>query len=86
MLIKETLYSTNKKLYSALNVKKHGFFLAIENKKPPIINTLAYYHILRQARKLDLVQNRLIIKLPEKPNIKPKKYAKILTTPESKNI
>ena len=52
VLIKETLYSTNKKPYGALNVKKHGFFLIIKGKKPPIINTLTYYHIVRQAREL----------------------------------
>ena len=52
VLIKETLYSTNKKPYGALNVKKHGFFLTIEGKKPPIINTLTYYHIVKQAREL----------------------------------
>ena len=47
ILIKETLYSTNKKPYGALNVKKHGFFLIIEGKKPLIINTLTYYYIMR---------------------------------------
>ena len=45
-----------------------------------------YYHILRQARKLHPVQNRLIIELPEKPNIRPKEYIKIPTTPEPKDI
>ena len=47
VLIKETLYGTNKKLCGALNVKKYGFFLIIEGKKPLIINTLMYYHIMR---------------------------------------
>ena len=86
VLIKETLYSTNKKPCGTLNVKKHGFFLIIECKKPLIINTLAYYHMVRQARELYLVQDRLIIKLLKKLNIKPKEYAEILTTPEPKNI
>ena len=52
ILIKKTLYSTDKKPYGALNVKKHGFFLIIEGKKPLIINTLTYYHIIKQAREL----------------------------------
>ena len=86
VLIKETLYSTDKKPYGALNVKKHNFFLTIEGKKPPIINTLAYYHIVRQARELQPVRDRLIIKLPKKPNIRPKEYIKVPTTPEPENI
>ena len=45
-----------------------------------------YYHIVRQARELQPVRNRLVIKLPEKPNIKPKEYVKIPTTPEPKDI
>ena len=85
-MIKETLYGTDKKPCGALNVKKHGFFLIIEGKKPPIINTLAYYHIVRQAPELHLVQNRLVIKLPEKLNIKPEKYVKVLITPEPEDI
>ena len=52
ILIKETLYGTNKKPCGALNVKKHGFFLIIEGKKPLIINTLTYYHIMKKAREL----------------------------------
>ena len=50
------------------------------------MNSLAYYHIITQARKLHPVQNRLIIKLPEKLNIKPKEYNEIPITPELKNI
>ena len=65
VLIKETLYGTNKKPCGALNVKKHGFFLIIEGKKPLIINILAYYYIIRQARELHLMRDRLIIELPE---------------------
>ena len=84
--MKETLYGTNKKPYGTLNVKKHGFFLIIKGKKPLIINTLTYCYIVRQARELYPVQDRLIIKLPEKPNIKPKEYAKVPTTPEPKDI
>ena len=45
--MKETLYGTDKKPCGALNIKKHGFFLIIEGKKPLIINTLAYYHMVR---------------------------------------
>ena len=85
-MIKETLYGIDKKPCSALNVKKHGFFLIIEGKKPLIINTLAYYYIVRQARELHLVQDRLVIELPEKPNIRPKEYIKVPTTPEPKDI
>ena len=33
--------------------------------------------MVKQARELQPVQNRLIIKLPEKPNIKPKEYIKV---------
>ena len=47
VLIKETLYGTNKKPCGALNVKKHGFFLIIKGKKPLIVNTLAYYYMVR---------------------------------------
>ena len=86
VLIKETLYSSNKKPCGVLNVKKHGFFLIIEGKKPPIINMLAYYHILRQARELHPVRNRLIIELSKKPNIRPKKYIKVPITPKPKDI
>ena len=42
--------------------------------------------MVRQARELHPVQDRLIIKLPEKPNIKPKEYIKVLITPEPKDI
>ena len=45
-----------------------------------------YYHIVRQARELHPVRNRLIIELPKKPNIKPKEYIKVPTTPEPKDI
>ena len=86
VLIKKTLYGTNKKPCGALNVKKHGFFLTIKGKKPPIINTLTYYHIIRQARELQPMQNRLIIELPKKPNIKPKEYIKVPITPKPEDI
>ena len=86
VLIKETLYSTDKKPCGALNIKKYSFFLIIEGKKPFIINTLAYYHMVRQARELQPVQDRLIIELPEKPNIKPKEYVKVPLTPEPEDI
>ena len=84
--MKETLYSTNKKPYGALNVKKYGFFLIIEGKKPPIVNTLAYYYMVRQARDLHPVRDRLIIELLEKLNIKPKEYVKVPITSEPKDI
>ena len=42
--------------------------------------------MVRQARELHPVRDRLIIELPKKPNIKPKEYIKIPTTPEPKNI
>ena len=86
VLIKETLYSTDKKPYGALNIKKHGFFLTIEGKKPPIVNTLTYYYIVRQARELQPMRNRLIIELPKKPNIRPKEYVKVPITPEPEDI
>ena len=85
-MIKETLYGTNKKPCGALNVKKHGFFLIIEGKKPLIVNTLMYYHMVRQVRELHLVRDRLIIKLPEKPNIRPKEYVKVSITPEPEDV
>ena len=86
VLIKETLYGTDKKPCGALNVKKHGFFLIIEGKKPFIVNTLTYYHMVRQARELYPVRDRLIIELLEKPNIKPKEYVEILITPKPKDV
>ena len=85
-MIKETLYDTDKKLCSAMNVKKHGFFLIIEGKKPPIVNTLAYCHIVRQARELHPVRDRLVIELPEKPNIRPEEYVEVLITPEPEDV
>ena len=42
--------------------------------------------MVRQAHKLHPVRDRLIIKLPKKPNIRPKEYIKVLTTPEPKDI
>ena len=84
--MKETFYGTDKKPCGALNMKKHGFFLNIKGKKPFIINTLTYYHMVRQARELHPVRDCLIIKLPEKPNIRPKEYTKVPTTPELKDI
>ena len=86
VLIKETLYGTDKKPCGALNVKKHGFFLTIEGKKPPIVNTLAYCHMVRQARELQPVRDRLVIELPEKPNIRPKEYVEVPTTPEPEDV
>ena len=86
VLIKETLYETDKKPCGALNVKKYGFFLIIEGKKPFIINTLAYYHIVRQACELHPVRDRLVIELLKKLNIKPKEYVKVLITPEPKDV
>ena len=41
---------------------------------------------MRQARELHPVRNRLIIELPEKPNIRPKEYVEVPTTPEPKDI
>ena len=86
VLIKETLYGTDKKPCGALNVKKHGFFLIIGGKKPFIINTLAYCHMVRQARELHLVRDRLVIELPEKLNIRPEEYVEVLTTPEPEDV
>ena len=45
-----------------------------------------YYYMVRQARELHPMQDRLIIELLEKLNIKPKEYVKVLTTPEPKDI
>ena len=42
--------------------------------------------MVRQARELHPVRDRLIIELPEKPNIRPKEYVEILTTPEPKDV
>ena len=42
--------------------------------------------MVKQARELYSVQNRLIIELPKKPNIKPKEYIKVPITPEPKDI
>ena len=42
--------------------------------------------MVRQARELHSVQDRLIIKLPKKFKIKPKKYIKVPTTPEPEDI
>ena len=42
--------------------------------------------MVRQARELHPVRDRLVIELPEKPNIKPKEYAEVLITPELKDI
>ena len=86
VLIKETLYGTDKKPCGALNVKKHGFFLIIEGKKPPIVNTLAYYHMVKKARELQLVRDRLVIELLEKPNIRPEEYVEVPITPEPEDI
>ena len=42
--------------------------------------------MVRQARELQPVQDRLVIKLPEKPNIRPKEYVKVPITPEPEDI
>ena len=42
--------------------------------------------MVRQARELQPVRDRLVIELPKKPNIKPKEYIKVLTTPELKDV
>ena len=42
--------------------------------------------MVRQARELQSVRDRLIIKLPEKLNIKPKEYIKVLIIPKPKDI
>ena len=42
--------------------------------------------MVRQARKLQPMRNRLIIELPKKPNIKPKEYIKVPITPKPKDI
>ena len=47
VLIKETLYGTDKEPCGTLNVKKYGFFLIIKGKKPLIINTLTYHYMVR---------------------------------------
>ena len=85
-MIKETLYGIDKKPCGALNVKKHGFFLIIEGKKPPIVNTLAYCYMVRQARELYPVRDRLVIELPEKLNIRPEEYVEVPTTPEPEDV
>ena len=41
---------------------------------------------MRQARELHLMRDRLIIELPEKPNIRPKEYIKVPITPELEDI
>ena len=85
-MIKETSYGIDKKPCGALNVKKYGFVLIIKGKKLFIVNILVYYHMVRQAYELYLVRDRLVIKLPEKPNIRPKEYIKVLITPEPEDI
>ena len=42
--------------------------------------------MVRQARELQPVRDRLIIKLPKKPNIRPKEYIKVPITPEIEDI
>ena len=41
---------------------------------------------MRQARELQPVQDRLIIELPKKPNIRPKEYIKVPTTPDPEDV
>ena len=45
-----------------------------------------YYYMVRQARELQPVRDRLIIELPEKPNIRPEEYVKVPITPEPKDV
>ena len=42
--------------------------------------------MVRQARELQPVRDRLIIELPKKPNIRPEEYIKVPTTPEPKDV
>ena len=42
--------------------------------------------MVRQARELHPMRDRLIIKLPEKPNIRPEEYVKVPTTPEPEDV
>ena len=42
--------------------------------------------MVRQARELQPVRDRLVIELPKKPNIRPKEYIKVLITPELKDV
>ena len=42
--------------------------------------------MVRQARELQPVRDCLVIKLPKKPNIKPKEYIKVPITPEPEDI
>ena len=58
----------------------------IEGKKHPIVNTLAYCHMVRQARELHPMRDRLIIELSKKLNIRPEEYVQVPTTPEPKDI
>ena len=69
-----------------LNVKKHGFFLIIEGKKPLIVNILVYCYMVRQACELYSMRDRLVIELLKKLNIGPKEYVKVLITPELKDV
>ena len=41
---------------------------------------------MRQAGELYPMRDRLVIELPEKPNIRPKEYIKVPTTPEPEDI
>ena len=42
--------------------------------------------MVRQARELHPVRDRLVIELPEKPNIKPEEYVEVPITPESEDV
>ena len=42
--------------------------------------------MVTQARELYPVPDRLIIELPEKPNIKPKEYIEVSITPEPNDV
>ena len=42
--------------------------------------------MVRQACELHPVRDRLVIELPEKPNIRPEEYIKVPTTPEPEDV
>ena len=82
-LIKETLYGPDTKPCGALNVAKSGFFLEVEGTNPPLVHTFSYLHMLNQASEIRQDKRRLVIELPEKPNIRPQEYADIPETPST---
>ena len=42
--------------------------------------------MVRQARELHPVRDRLVIELPERPNIRPEEYIEVPTTPEPEDV